>query len=122
MRGLNRRNVLTGIGVDGANISHGPVLAALAVVGVLGLEIAKPLALAGALEAANVWRLGRALALGLLAVVAILFSITSELSLIARSRADATRNRIEPLDRRSDRARQRLLGRTLRSVARNTLS
>ena len=75
------------------NIGHGPVLAALAVVGVLGLELAKPIALAGALEAASAWRLGRALALGTLAAVAVLYSLTSELSLIARSRADASGQR-----------------------------
>ena len=73
--------------------THGPLLASLAVLMALSLEVAKPLAVAGMLDAARGWEIGRTAALALLAVIAIAYSVTAELSLMARSRADAAAER-----------------------------
>ena len=72
---------------------HGPLLGGLAVLMALSLEMAKPLALAQALEALRRWRLPEALGLAALAAVAIVYSLTAELSLTATLRADATAER-----------------------------
>lgn len=73
--------------------THGPLLASLAVLMALSLEVAKPLAIAGMLDAVRGWEIGRAAALALLALIAISYSVTAELSLMARSRADAAAER-----------------------------
>lgn len=67
---------------------HGPLIGVLSVIMALGLEGAKPFAIEGALTAARSWSLFRAAALALLGVVAVAYSLTAELSLMAATRAD----------------------------------
>jgi hypothetical protein len=76
-----------------SNAHHAPALAVFAVVMALGLELAKPLAVHGLFDALRRWQFGQALALMLLATVAIGYSLTAELNLMARSRADAIADR-----------------------------
>lgn len=72
---------------------HGPLLGALSVLMALGLEGAKPFAIEGALSALRSWSLGRALAVGVLGTVAMFYSLTAELSLMATVRADSAAQR-----------------------------
>ncbi|WP_334150331.1 hypothetical protein [Hyphomicrobium sp.] len=67
---------------------HGPVLGALSVLMALGLEGAKPLAIEGVFAALRSWSLGRAIAMAALGLVAVAYSLTAELSLMASIRAD----------------------------------
>lgn len=67
---------------------HGPVLGALSVLMALGLEGAKPFAIEGVFTALRSWSLGRALAMAALGLVAVAYSLTAELSLMAAIRAD----------------------------------
>lgn len=72
---------------------HGVVLGCLSVIMAVALETAKPLAVAGMLSAGREWKLGHAGALMILAAVAISYSLTAELQLMARSRSDAIAER-----------------------------
>ena len=72
---------------------HGVVLGALSVLMAVSLEASKPLALAGSLGAFSSLKLIRGLALILLAAVAILYSLTSELTLMAGVRGDVVAGR-----------------------------
>src|SRR5262245_39503629 len=74
-------------------VMHGKLMALAAVAFALGLELAKPIAVAGMIEAGGRWQIGRALLLGVLALVAVAYSLSAELSLMARSRADAAAER-----------------------------
>ena len=74
--------------------THGVLLAGLAVLMAVSLEVAKPLAVSGMLDAVRRWEIGRASLLALLALIAIAYSVTAELSLMARSRADTTAERV----------------------------
>lgn len=74
---------------------HGLPLAILAVTMALGLELAKPLAVVGALRALTQWRIGTAIGLSALALVAIAYSFTAELQLMATSRANVVAERSE---------------------------
>lgn len=67
---------------------HGPVLGALSVLMALGLEGAKPFAIEGVFAALRSWSIGRAVAMAALGLVAVAYSLTAELSLIASIRAD----------------------------------
>lgn len=67
---------------------HGPVLGVLSVVMALGLEAAKPFAVEGIFAALRSWSPFRAVAMAALAVVAVAYSLTAELSLMASIRAD----------------------------------
>ena len=71
----------------------GPVLGVLSVAMALGLELATPFAASRALIALKSFDFGTGMALGLLALVAVLFSLTSELSLMATSRGDIVAGR-----------------------------
>lgn len=71
-------------------IEHSMLLAGLSVLMALGLEGVKPLAVAHALKAKSI---ATGLALGTLALVAVTYSLTSELSLMASSRSDLAANR-----------------------------
>lgn len=57
------------------------MLGALSVLMALGLEGAKPFAVEGVFAALRSWSLGRAVAMTALAVVAVAYSLTAELSL-----------------------------------------
>lgn len=59
----------------------------------LGLEGAKPFAIEGVFTALRSWSLGRAVAMTALGLVAVAYSLTAELSLMASTRADNTAKR-----------------------------
>lgn len=67
--------------------TYGVLLGSLAVIMALSLEVAKPLAVVGMIEAGRKWEFGRAVLLAVLASIAILYSLTAELQLVASSRA-----------------------------------
>jgi hypothetical protein len=72
---------------------HGIALGGLSVLMAVALEASKPLALAGSLGAFGSLNLVRGLALILLAAVAVLYSLTSELTLMAGARGDVVAGR-----------------------------
>ena len=72
---------------------HGYVLASLMVLMAAALELAKPLAIAKAFEAFRSVAIFRGLALTAFGVVAVTYSLTSELSLVAMSRGDLIASR-----------------------------
>ena len=72
---------------------HGLALACLMVVMAVALELAKPLSVAAAFSAFRSWSVFRGAALAILAVVAIGYSLTAELSLMATSRGDVIASR-----------------------------
>lgn len=72
---------------------HGSFVAALFVCFAVGLELCKPLAFSATFEAFRSWSPVRGIALGLLALVAVAYSLTAELSLMATSRSDAVAQR-----------------------------
>ena len=77
-------------------IQHGPLLAGLTVLMAVALEGIKPLAVASALASFRQLALVRGLLLTLLtllALVAITYSLTAELSLVAGSRGDLAASR-----------------------------
>lgn len=69
------------------------MLGVLSVIMALGLEGAKPFAVEGIFAALRSWSLGRAMAMAALALVAIAYSLTAELSLMASIRADQASQR-----------------------------
>lgn len=73
--------------------AHGTALGALAVCMALGLELGKPLAVAGMFSSLRAWRPTQAAALALLAAVAIAYSLTAELTLMAMTRGDLVAGR-----------------------------
>lgn len=88
----------------GLGIQHGLLLASLTVLMAVALELAKPLAVASALAAFRSWRtVMRGLLLSLLAVVAIGYSVTAELQLIAGSRGELVAKREAAIEGHSDR-------------------
>jgi hypothetical protein len=72
---------------------HGLLMGALGVAMAAGLEIAKPLAVAGAFAAVRDRQLGKVVAFSLLATLAILYSLTAELTGIASARGDLVAER-----------------------------
>src|SRR5262245_52958478 len=86
-------------------IQHGIVLAPLTVLFGVALEGIKPLAISAALQAFGSWSLVCGLALLALGTIAIAYSLTSELSLMAGSRGDVTAKREQASDA-SQRARE----------------
>jgi hypothetical protein len=74
-------------------LPHGWPLAVLSVVFAVSLELLKPLAVSAAISAACSWQFVRSALLALLATVAVVYSLTAELSLLAGSRSDYTASR-----------------------------
>jgi hypothetical protein len=72
---------------------HGIALACLMTVMAIALEIAKPLALAAAFKSFRAWRIVQGGALVILASVAIAYSLSAELSLMATARGDSVAKR-----------------------------
>ena len=72
---------------------HGAGLAALMVLMAVTLEIAKPLSLAASFSAFRSWSVVRGALLALMAVVAISYSLTAELTLMAGARGDVVAQR-----------------------------
>ena len=72
---------------------HGVALACLMVLMAVALELAKPLSVAAAFAAFRSWSVVRGAALASLATVAIGYSLTAELSLMATSRGDVVATR-----------------------------
>ena len=91
---------------------HGPALAVLAVAMALGLEVVKPFAVEAVFDSMRRLAVGRALAMLVLAAVAVGYSLTAELSLMATTRADAAAGRESALD-----ARQKAAERYKRAAA-----
>lgn len=85
---------------------HGPVLGTLSVLMALGLEGAKPFAAEGVFAALRSWSPFRAAAMAALAVVAVAYSLTAELSLMASIRADTAAQRTLAGDAADTRARR----------------
>lgn len=81
---------------------HGLALGALSVLMAVALECCKPLALSHALSAFGSFKLVRGLALTLLAGVAIAYSLTAELGLMAGARGDVVAERSAALRASSD--------------------
>lgn len=81
---------------------HGSLLASLMVMMAVALELAKPLAVASAFNAFRSWAVIRGAALALLALVAIAYSLTAELQLVATSRGDVVAKREAAIERRDD--------------------
>lgn len=73
---------------------HGPLLASLMVMMAIGLELAKPISLAAAFESFRSWSIFRGLALLMLALIAVAYSLTAELTLMATTRGDASAERL----------------------------
>lgn len=81
---------------------HGPLLASLMVVMAVALELAKPLAVSSAFSAFRSWAIFRGVALALLALVAIVYSLSAELSLVAGSRGDLVAKREAAIESHDD--------------------
>lgn len=76
-----------------AGAPYGHLMAGLTVLMACGLECAKPLAVASVLSAFRDLAIVRGTALALLAVVAVAYSLTAELSLMATARGDLVAQR-----------------------------
>lgn len=74
-------------------VQHGYALACLMVLMAVALELIKPLSLAAAFSAFRSWSIVRGAALTLLALVAIAYSLTAELSLMATTHGDVVATR-----------------------------
>lgn len=72
---------------------HGLALACLLVLMAVSLELAKPLAIRGAFIAFRQWRFVSGLALLAIGIVAVAYSLTSELSLMSTARGDLAAER-----------------------------
>ena len=81
---------------------HGPGLVAFALAMAIGLEICKPFAIEGVFSCLRVWAIGRALAMAALGLVAVAYSLTAELSLMAATRGDAAAERTRATDTAKD--------------------
>ena len=79
-------------------IEHETVLGLLFVLFAIGLEIAKPLAVLATFKAVGTWQLVRGGLLGILAMVAIAYSLSAELTLVAGTRGDVVAERQANLD------------------------
>ncbi len=77
---------------------HGAFVGGLSVLMALGLEGAKPFAIEGAFAALRSWSPIRATALTALGAVAVAYSLTAELSLMAATRADTSAQRTQASD------------------------
>jgi hypothetical protein len=83
-------------------VHHGPVLAAFAVAMALGLELSKAFAVEATFTCFRTWAIGRGLAMALLGFVAVAYSLTAELSLMATTRGDAAAERTKASDATKD--------------------
>lgn len=88
-------------------IEHGTFLAILSVTMALALEGVKPLAIAYGIRSLREFKIGPGLALMVLGLVAVAYSLTSELSLMAASRSDLQARR-EAEGQNAKQARERL--------------
>ena len=82
---------------------HGPLLASLMVGMAIALELAKPLAVASALASFKSWAIVRGLLLMVLAAVAIGYSLSAELQLVASTRGDVVAKRAAAIEKHDDR-------------------
>lgn len=87
-----------------SNAAHGQELAALAVLFAGALELAKPLAVSGAFAALGRWRtVPRGAALAVLALAAVAYSLSAELTLWAGARGDTAASRAAQIERENGR-------------------
>lgn len=77
---------------------HGPLLAGLSIAMALGLELAKPFSIAATFDALRGWRLMEGAALAVLGLVAIAYSLSAELSLMATMRSNLAAGRAAATD------------------------
>lgn len=96
---------------------HGIGLAALMVIMAIALELAKPLSLAAAFTAFRSWSVARGLLLTVLALVAVGYSLTAELTLMAGARGDVVAQREAVLKAASSSEADATAQRTRRDVA-----
>jgi hypothetical protein len=82
---------------------HGPLLASLMVAMAVALELAKPLAVASTLASFKSWAIVRGLLLTVLAAVAIGYSLSAELQLVASTRGDVVAKREAAIEQHDDR-------------------
>ena len=82
----------------GTGSQSSTALGLLSVLMAVALECAKPLAIAGAFEALRNWRFVQTALLAVLGLVAITYSLTAELSLIATARGDIVAQRSAAVD------------------------
>ena len=92
----------TASGHHGPSIDGVPVLGALAVLMALSLECAKPLAIAGCLNGFRDRKIGQGILLVALGLIAIAYSLSAELSLMAMLRSDNTAARQSQIDAGAD--------------------
>jgi hypothetical protein len=74
-------------------IQNGYLLAGLTVLFAVALELVKPLAIQACFSALASWQIVRGFSLGLLGLIAVAYSVTSELALTAASRGDLAAQR-----------------------------
>jgi hypothetical protein len=86
----------------GAGKEHGLLMAGLMTTFAVALELSKPIAVSSAFTAFRSWAIVRGLALFLLAAVAIAYSLTAELTLLASSRGDLVAKREAAIETRDD--------------------
>jgi biotin operon repressor len=79
--------------------THGPLLAALAVLMAVSLDVIKPAAVVAALAAFRSLAIVRGALLTLLALVAVAYSLSAELSLFAKARTDSIAERVDHAQR-----------------------
>lgn len=78
------------------------ILGAMFVLFAIGLEISKPLSVVTAFKALSSWQLARGSLLAILAIVAITYSLSAELTLMAGTRGDVVAERQNILNNTSD--------------------
>lgn len=83
-------------------IEHGIILAGLTVLMAVALEAAKPLAIASAFTCFRKLRVVQGVALALLGLVAVAYSLTAELSLVSMSRGDLVAERASQANVRAE--------------------
>lgn len=88
-------------------IKHSIPLAVLSVLMALALEGVKPLAIANSIQAFASVQIVRGASLALLGLVAVVFSLTSELSLVAISKGDLAAERLGQSVKSQDAARRK---------------
>ncbi|WP_296201621.1 hypothetical protein [uncultured Hyphomicrobium sp.] len=88
-------------------IQHSILLAGLSILMAVALEAVKPLAIASAIQALREWRPLTAVPLLILGLIAIVYSLTAELSLVSMSKGDLVAERQAETNSAGDAERKR---------------
>lgn len=94
---------LCGLYAFAVGIEHGAAMAVLLVFMAISLECLKPVAVAATFDAFRAWAIVRGALLAVLALSAVAFSLTSELSLMATSRGDIVAKRASVVEQHEER-------------------